>query len=248
MFLALPPLLFAASLLSAVGPAPRPREEAAGTHFVPDAALDLRTLERLIGERTPAIEAADLELELAAAEHQQSRLLPNPQLDLGWGTVPVGPLNPPGLTHPLANVPNYAVGLSYTVPVGKRRPRMQRAQALVEASRASRSALTRALSLRFAGLLGQLAVATLRREGVRSLVEARRKSGAPHHEAIMKGAAERLRPVLMTAALAALGLLPAAFSHAMGAETQRGRRSYHPLQPRRRVSMARSLRLNQPPR
>ena len=171
MFPASPPLLFAASLLSAVGPAPRPREEAAGTHFVPDAALDLRTLERLIGERTPAIEAADLEVELAAAEHQQSRLLPNPQLDLGWGTVPIGPLNPPDLTRPLANVPNYAVGLSYTVPVGKRRPRMQRAQALVEASRANHSALTRALSLRFAGLLDQLAVATLHREGVRSLVE-----------------------------------------------------------------------------
>ncbi len=162
-------LLFAATLPLA---APRPREDpGAAPRFVPDAALDLVTLERIISERTPAIEAANLEFELAAAERRQSRLLPNPELDVGWGTVPVGPLNPPGLAQPLAHVPNYSVGLSYTFPVGKRRPRMQRAQALVEASEASRGALTRALSLRFAGLLGQLAVATLRREGVRSLVD-----------------------------------------------------------------------------
>jgi len=38
---------------------------------------------------------------------------------------------------------------------------------------------------------------------------------------VMEGARERLRAVLMTAALAALGLLPAAVSRAMGAETQR---------------------------
>ena len=39
--------------------------------------------------------------------------------------------------------------------------------------------------------------------------------------AIVGGASDRLRAVLMTAALAALGLVPAAISHAMGAETQR---------------------------
>ncbi|HEY5957918.1 MAG TPA: efflux RND transporter permease subunit, partial [Polyangiaceae bacterium] len=38
---------------------------------------------------------------------------------------------------------------------------------------------------------------------------------------ISSGAISRLRPVLMTGALAALGLLPAAFSKAMGADTQR---------------------------
>ena len=39
--------------------------------------------------------------------------------------------------------------------------------------------------------------------------------------AVLEGARERLRPVLMTAALAALGLVPAAMSRAMGSETQR---------------------------
>jgi cobalt-zinc-cadmium efflux system outer membrane protein len=158
---AISPLLFATSLLLA--------DEA--RRFVPEAALDLPDLERIVAAQTPALEPANLEVELAEAEQQQSRLLPNPTLDLGWGTVPVGPLNPPGLARPLANVPNYAVGLGYTVPVGKRRPRMARAKALTEASKARREAVTRTLSLQLAGLLGRLAVATLRREGVRSLVE-----------------------------------------------------------------------------
>lgn len=168
MLSAIPALLLAISLLLA--PA-APAAEDEPSRFVPAADLDLPALERLVAARTPALEAANLEVELAEAEHQQSRLLPNPTLDLGWGTVPVGPVNPSGLSRPLANVPNYSVGLGYTLPVGKRRPRMARAQALAEASHASRAALTRALSLQFAGLLGRIAVATLRREGVRSLVD-----------------------------------------------------------------------------
>jgi cobalt-zinc-cadmium resistance protein CzcA len=39
--------------------------------------------------------------------------------------------------------------------------------------------------------------------------------------AILEGSRERLRPVLMTACLAALGLVPAALSRAIGSETQR---------------------------
>jgi len=48
-----------------------------------------------------------------------------------------------------------------------------------------------------------------------------RRSGLPMDEAVSEGAASRLRPVVMTAAMAALGLLPAALSHAVGAETSR---------------------------
>jgi cobalt-zinc-cadmium resistance protein CzcA len=40
-------------------------------------------------------------------------------------------------------------------------------------------------------------------------------------EAILDAVAQRLRPVLMTALLASLGLLPAALSHAIGSDTQR---------------------------
>lgn len=41
------------------------------------------------------------------------------------------------------------------------------------------------------------------------------------HDAVVKGASMRLRPVLMTALLAGLGLLPAALSHAIGSQAQR---------------------------
>jgi heavy metal efflux system protein len=49
-----------------------------------------------------------------------------------------------------------------------------------------------------------------------------RKSGFELHEAIMKGATERLRPVLMTATVATLGMLPAALHTGVGSDVQRG--------------------------
>src|SRR5277367_2757261 len=49
-----------------------------------------------------------------------------------------------------------------------------------------------------------------------------RKSGLDLHEAIMKGATERLRPVLMTATVASLGMLPAAIHTGVGSDVQRG--------------------------
>ncbi len=48
-----------------------------------------------------------------------------------------------------------------------------------------------------------------------------RHEGMPFLEAIREGASRRVRAVLITALLAALGLLPAATSHAIGSETQR---------------------------
>jgi len=48
-----------------------------------------------------------------------------------------------------------------------------------------------------------------------------RERGRPVDEAVRLGTLSRLRPVVMTALMAALGLLPAAFSTRMGAETTR---------------------------
>ncbi|HVX94127.1 MAG TPA: CusA/CzcA family heavy metal efflux RND transporter [Polyangia bacterium] len=48
-----------------------------------------------------------------------------------------------------------------------------------------------------------------------------RQDTPDNQEAILHAVSQRLRPVLMTALLASLGLLPAAMSHAIGSDTQR---------------------------
>jgi len=70
----------------------------------------------------------------------------------------------------------------------------------------------------FIALVGQ---AALNGVLVLSAIDQRRRDGAALDDAVVEGATERLRAVLMTAALAALGLVPAALSNAMGAEMQR---------------------------
>jgi cobalt-zinc-cadmium resistance protein CzcA len=47
------------------------------------------------------------------------------------------------------------------------------------------------------------------------------RSGKSLAESVMEGAVARLRPILMTALMAGIGLLPAALSHGIGSETQR---------------------------
>lgn len=49
-----------------------------------------------------------------------------------------------------------------------------------------------------------------------------RKAGFDLYDAVMKGATERLRPVLMTATVATLGMLPAAIHTGVGSDVQRG--------------------------
>ncbi|BEV15794.1 CusA/CzcA family heavy metal efflux RND transporter [Herbaspirillum sp. DW155] len=47
------------------------------------------------------------------------------------------------------------------------------------------------------------------------------QSGLPLREAVIAGALQRMRPVLMTATVAALGLVPAAIAHGLGSDVQR---------------------------
>jgi cobalt-zinc-cadmium resistance protein CzcA len=49
-----------------------------------------------------------------------------------------------------------------------------------------------------------------------------RDSGVPLSEAVLIGAGERLRPVLMTASLATVGMLPSALATGIGSDVQRG--------------------------
>ena len=54
-----------------------------------------------------------------------------------------------------------------------------------------------------------------------SAIAERREAGESLDDAILHGSRERLRPVLMTAALAALGLVPACLSNGIGSEMQK---------------------------
>ncbi len=47
------------------------------------------------------------------------------------------------------------------------------------------------------------------------------RQGVSLRDSVMQGAVARLRPILMTALMAGIGLLPAALSHGIGSETQR---------------------------
>jgi cobalt-zinc-cadmium resistance protein CzcA len=49
-----------------------------------------------------------------------------------------------------------------------------------------------------------------------------RERGVPLFEAVLIGASERLRPVLMTASVATVGMLPAALATGIGSDVQRG--------------------------
>jgi heavy metal efflux system protein len=70
----------------------------------------------------------------------------------------------------------------------------------------------------FIALIGQ---ASLNGVLVLSAIAEHRQRGERLRAAIVGGCRQRLRPVLMTASLAALGLVPAALSRGIGSETQR---------------------------
>ena len=70
----------------------------------------------------------------------------------------------------------------------------------------------------FIALIGQVSLMGLL---VLSAVEARRRQGEALMSALVEGAAERLRPVIMASMLAFVGLLPMAVSSGVGSETQR---------------------------
>jgi cobalt-zinc-cadmium resistance protein CzcA len=71
------------------------------------------------------------------------------------------------------------------------------------------------------GFIALFGVAVLNGLVLLSTIQELRREGRSAHDAAVDGAAERLRPVLMTAMAASLGFLPVALSTGTGAEVQR---------------------------
>lgn len=71
------------------------------------------------------------------------------------------------------------------------------------------------------GFIALFGVAVLNGIVLVSYINKLREEGRPSDEAIVTGCARRLRPVLMTALVALLGLLPLAFARGIGSEVQR---------------------------
>jgi cobalt-zinc-cadmium efflux system outer membrane protein len=145
-----------------------PTSRAPAFHPTPD--LDLPKLEDLVRRRSADVEAANLEVDLAEAGRRQAGLPGNPTFDFTWGTIPVGTSNPATLQNPIAHVPNYNFGLSYTIPIGKISPRVDMADAELRGAKADRDATSRAEALQLAQVLGMLATSQLRSESLRELL------------------------------------------------------------------------------
>ena len=71
------------------------------------------------------------------------------------------------------------------------------------------------------GFIALFGVAVLNGLVLVSYINQLRREGLPLEEALMKGCERRLRPVLMTASLAILGLIPLLLATGIGSEVQR---------------------------
>ncbi|MEQ1854595.1 MAG: efflux RND transporter permease subunit, partial [Chthoniobacteraceae bacterium] len=71
------------------------------------------------------------------------------------------------------------------------------------------------------GFIALSGVAVLNGVVMVSFINQLRKAGKPLDDAVREGAMTRLRPVLMTALVAALGFVPMALAHGRGAEVQK---------------------------
>lgn len=123
---------------------------------------DEQALATLVWQHAPDVVAARREAMVAGSEITRAHLYPNPRLDLGWNTIPIGRTTPPGLQDPIGNVPNYTAGLSELFELAKRGPRQAAAAAAFEASRSQAIAV---FADRFFDLLravGRIATAQVR--------------------------------------------------------------------------------------
>jgi len=124
--------------------------------------------------------------------------------------VPLAVLTVLGLLYAAMNSGRSALSVLLTVPFAL----TGGAFALLVAG----TPLSVSAAIGFIALIGQVSLMGLL---VLSAAEARRRNGEELMPALVQGASERLRPVIMASTLAFVGLLPMALSTGVGSETQR---------------------------
>lgn len=158
-------LSFAIALIAAAevgAPAPPP----ASSTLEP---FDEVGLANTLWRQSPDIAAARGGLVDAEAAERRAALLPNPALNAGWATIPLGRHNPAGLAFD--QIPSYSVGLSQLVELGKRGPRREAARAATVESRLELNDLFRGRFLDLLGALGAQATSTGRAAVLARLVQ-----------------------------------------------------------------------------
>ncbi|PTL77626.1 TolC family protein [Vitiosangium sp. GDMCC 1.1324] len=129
-----PPLLVSCLLLGAASAPAQPVPSSPAPAAPAPAALSLASLPdedgvaALLWDHSPEFATARARMASSRSDLVRAGLMPNPELDLGLNTVPLGPTNPPGLNR-WTEVPNYGVGISEQFELGKRGPRKDSARA-----------------------------------------------------------------------------------------------------------------------
>jgi cobalt-zinc-cadmium efflux system outer membrane protein len=149
--------------------------------------LDLSTqptdeaLATLLWERAPELQDARARVAAALAETRKTRRLPNPELDVGLNTLPLGALNPDCVADsacasaPWLNIPNLQVGLSVLLEIGKREPRQEAAAWAVRAAALEALEALRQRVLTLHDVLGDVAAAQVRVATLAGLTEDARR-------------------------------------------------------------------------
>jgi cobalt-zinc-cadmium efflux system outer membrane protein len=173
----------------------------AGPPFPASAAPDALALSRLpadealsglLWNRNPDIVAARARVEQSQAEAVRAERWPNPILDASWNTIPIGETNPSNLDRPLANVPNYQVGLSTPIELGKRAPRKQATRYGQQAAALDAAEILRLVHLDLLSAIGRVATSEERIASLEEQVADAVRLTILAHERVTHGDVARL--------------------------------------------------------
>jgi cobalt-zinc-cadmium efflux system outer membrane protein len=145
-------------------------------------------LSSLLWEHSPELQSARGKVAQARGDYERANLLPNPGLDVSMNTIPVGPLNTtfdPTLTNPW-DVPNYGIGISELVELGKRGPRQLATRRALDAAILDARELLRQRYYDLSEHLGEIAAAEARISELKQVAD-----GAHHMTIIQKARADR---------------------------------------------------------